>query len=275
MDSATDRRHYGAHRRLLAHAFGVKLVSDIPERLCGMGVRPWIDVKRRRRLAAVRDAGILFVHVPKNAGMSISHALYGMQIKHASIRYYRRAAPELIAAVPSFAVVRDPVDRFLSAFAYARRGGSRDNRIAAPFRPLYAAFRSVDDALDHVEAARSPYAVDHVFRAQSWYLTDEGGSLAVDRLLRIDQLHADVLGPVLPPGGALPRINRGDGKPVLSGAQVARINLLYAADHDLFAGVLRADRVPSGWVVPASPGDSSRRDGIVQPCESGRLVSIV
>lgn len=85
--------------------------------------------------------------------MSVSEALYGLQIKHASVRYYARAAPKLLGDVGSFAVVRDPVERFQSAFDYAKAGGSRDSRISAPFRERYMAFRSLDDALDHVERA--------------------------------------------------------------------------------------------------------------------------
>ena len=33
---------------------------------------------------------MLFIHIPKAAGMSISQALYGTQVKHLSIRLARR-----------------------------------------------------------------------------------------------------------------------------------------------------------------------------------------
>ena len=74
--------------------------------------------------------------------------------------------------LPSFAVLRDPTARFLSAYRYGRAGGSAINDVAEPFRTLYRGFRSIDDALDHVETAASPYAVDHIFRPQSWYVGD-------------------------------------------------------------------------------------------------------
>jgi hypothetical protein len=173
--------------RIVASAFGVKLVSDVPERLCRHGLRPWIDGKRRRRIDRIRASRLLFIHVPKNAGTSICDRLYGAQMKHCSALYYARVAPDLLA-LPSFALVRDPVDRFLSAFRYARAGGTRHRTISEPFRGRYGSFRSIDDAIEHLASARSPFDVDHVFRPQSWYLLDARGRPAVDRLIPYERI---------------------------------------------------------------------------------------
>jgi len=173
--------------RLLASTFGVSLVSDIPERLSRHGLRPWLNGKRRRRIDRIRDSGLLFIHVPKNAGTSICDRLYGAQMKHCSIRYYAKAAPDLLD-LPSFALVRDPVDRFLSALRYARTGGTRHRTVSAPFRERYAAFRTIDDAIDHLAEARSPFGIDHIFRPQSWYVLDAHGRPAVDRLIPYEQI---------------------------------------------------------------------------------------
>lgn len=217
----------------LARLVGLRLVSDIPERLCDLGLKPMLDAKRRGRLEAIRQAGVLFVHVPKNAGMAISTALYGRQVKHASIRYYARAAPDLLRDLDSVAVIRDPVERFLSAYDYARAGGSADNRVSAPFRDLYMRFRSVDDALDHIESARSPYHMDHIFRPQSWYVTDAQGLVAVRRLVpfsRIGEL-ATMLGRSEP----IPAVNcRSGPRTAITRVHAWRIRHLYREDGDLF-----------------------------------------
>lgn len=178
---------------------------------------------------------MLFVHVPKNAGMSISEMLYGCQVKHASVRYYARVAPELLRDLDSIAVVRDPVDRFLSAYDYARAGGSADNRVSAPFHDIYKAFRSVDDALDHVERAASLYHVDHIFRPQTWYLADAAGAIRVRRLVRFE--HVGELGGQFSGGRSVPSINR-RSKPVthLTSRQIQRIRRVYASDVALLNG---------------------------------------
>ncbi|WP_206436089.1 sulfotransferase family 2 domain-containing protein [Altericroceibacterium xinjiangense] len=237
MRTEIDKRAAYGSRRYVAGLFGAKLVSDIPERLCEIGVRPILDAKRRARLECIRDAGVLFIHVPKNAGMSICTALYGRQMKHATVRYYAKVAPSLLSEVESVAVIRDPVERFLSAFDYARAGGSGDNLVSAPFRSLYTSFRSLDDALDHIAQAKSPYRVDHIFRPQSWYVLDRSGCVAVNRLIRFDRLGEDDV--LLGAGGAgLPQVNQRKGSATkATPAQERRIRNLYRRDASLFEGL--------------------------------------
>ncbi|CAN5362620.1 hypothetical protein BH10PSE12_BH10PSE12_27550 [soil metagenome] len=269
MDTETvDERSYG-YRRHVARLFGIRLISDLGEKLCDLGVPPPIGRKRRARVDAIRRAGVLFIHVPKNAGMSISNALYGQQIKHASIAYYHRVAPDL-AALPSLAILRDPVDRFVSAYAYARTGGSRDNRISVPFRDQYRAFRSIDNALDHVEAAQDAYQVDHIFRRQTWYLTDRDGAVVVDQLLMLDDM--DRLVRLAPQLGRrpLPHLNRCvSPKPALTDRQIDRIHGLYRDDLILveMARGRRATDTPRA-PAPFPPAETGARNGKIVPMRS-------
>lgn len=232
-DSGAAQDSYGL-RGVVARLFGVVLVSDIHEKLCDAGIRPPLDAKRKARLARVREAGALFIHVPKNAGTSVGVALYGEPSKHASIRWYGKVAPELKRATPSFAVLRDPAERFLSAYAYARSGGGRDRSLSAPFRLAYAAFDSVDDALDHVEAAPGPYGIDHIFRPQNWYVTDWRGNVAVDHLVLLDDLHRL---PEMAPWlnlPVVPHLNRSERSTErLTLPQLRRLRRLYARDYEL------------------------------------------
>jgi hypothetical protein len=232
-------------RYWLARAMGLRLISDMYERAgdFGLGLPP--GKRRKRRQAAIRQARALFVHIPKNAGQSVSMALYGLQVQHATIRYYQRAAPD-IARLPSFAILRDPVDRFVSAYRYGRAGGAPDNQITPAFRDVYRGFRDVDDALDHVEQASSPYAVDHIFRPQAWYVTDGKGALAVDRL--VDFTALDRIGsfvPQLGPGG-IGMLNQGTrGPETLAPGQIARVERIYARDYALIAAA--RDMADSCW----------------------------
>ncbi len=223
--------------RILASAFGVRLVSDVPERLSRWGMRPWVDAKRRERLRRIRASGMLFIHVPKNAGTSISERLYGAQIKHATALYYSRVAPDLLA-LPSFAIIRNPVERFLSAYRYARSGGTRHRNISQPFLDRYASFRSIDDAIDHLAAARSPFDIDHVFRPQAWYLLDAQGQQAVDRLIPYERIGE--MGRLLgrPSLDHLPLFNRCDTRCEASAelpgrAQLDFLHEFYARDFAL------------------------------------------
>jgi hypothetical protein len=221
----------------IRHLLGVELVSDVYERLSELGVRPPLDAKRRGWLERIHNAGVLFIHVPKNAGMSINTALYGRHIPHATIRYYARVAPELVERLPSVAVLRDPVERFVSAYNYACAGGSHDNAVSEPFRSRYCRWRSIDEALDHVAAVRHPYALDHIFRPQRWFLSDASGRIAVRELIRFDRL--ETIGRHIPQGrAALAHINRGSGRRVELGAcLVERLREIYARDFELYEGL--------------------------------------
>lgn len=227
-------RHFA--RKMTLAACRVSLGGDLHERSASLAVRLPLSKPRHNRLQSLRAAGVLFVHVPKCAGMAISQALYGAQIKHGSIRWYHHAAPDLVY-IPSFAVVREPVERFLSAYRYAVAGGSADNRVSSKFYDRYRAFRCVDDAIDHVEQAGSVYRIDHIFRPQFWYLTDRRGKIVVDRLFSIDD--ADLPKFIVEMGGNnLSYINRGSGiKPEVTANQEKRIRKIYARDCIIFSSV--------------------------------------
>lgn len=218
---------------------GFRLPTDIHEWSARHGIRLPMGRKRRERMALVARRGVLFIHVPKNAGTSIATALYGRTLTHQSMRYYQDVVPDLARDLPSFAILRNPVERFLSAYSYARDGGTRDRTVAPGFRDLYMGFRSLDDALDHVEQARSIYAMDHIFRPQSWYVTDRAGRQAVRHLLRIEDVaHLPDLMPELGPV-RLPRLN--EGRPhglVPTARQRARILAAYHQDIALFDGIV-------------------------------------
>lgn len=215
----------------------VRLLSDVHERGCDLGIPLPLGAKRLSRIERIEQTGLIFVHIPKAAGMSVSDTLYGLWMKHASIRWLRHVQGGRLARLPSFAILRHPADRFVSAYRFARAGGSApaDNYVSEPFSSLYRNFRSIDDALDHVEAAASPYRVDHIFRPQRWYITDRTGRIAVDRLVRINDIARL---PILVPGfpdRAVPFINRSEGEPIaLTSQQIRRLQTVYATDFALW-----------------------------------------
>jgi hypothetical protein len=235
----------------------VSLLGDLYERACDRGLGLPLDGKRRRRRRRVDRARTLFIHIPRNAGMSIAQALYGEQIRHATIRYYARAVPRLLWRTTSFAVVRDPVARFLSSFNYAQAGGSADNRVSAPFIDRYTAFRSIDDALDHLEETSDVYQIDHIFRPQSWYVTDRKGKVIVDRLFLFEEF--DRVRRFLALRGIVdvPHLNHVEKPPVeLDERQIARIHGFYARDFELVEALRdeATDRLPSLRELLPLPG---------------------
>ena len=224
---------------------GLKLVSDLHECPTWLGLHPPLDPLLRRRLRKIRDAGVLFVHIPKNAGISISTELYGEPLFHPTIRYYKRVAADIVRDMPSFAVWRDPVERFVSAYRFGRNGGAPGARLARAFRPVYGAFQSLEDALDHVEQAPSLYQTDHIFRPQFWYVADAAGRIAVDQLCLIEDLDALIEASRLPGMAKITHANMSPSKgETITAEQTTRLRRLYAIDFAIYEA-LRTKVLPN------------------------------
>ncbi len=76
----------------------------------------WASTLGRRTFNAVTRAGRIFIHIPKTAGTSVCAGLYGRNLPHYTRSFYTAAYGSRIAALPSFSIVRDPVDRLHSAY---------------------------------------------------------------------------------------------------------------------------------------------------------------
>ena len=217
--------------RSMRRLTGLNLVSDLHERPTFPGVFPPLDRKLRHRLERIQEAGVLFIHIPRNAGMSISASLYGEQVFHPTIRYYARVAPGLVEQLPSFAVGRDPVERFVSAYQFGLAGGGPDTPVSRAFRQRYRSFANIDEAIEHVATARSLYQLDHIFRPQFWYITDAAGRIAVDQVCQLDDLEMAVENSLLPGLRGIDWINRSAPADVtLDESQIRRLQAIYPID---------------------------------------------
>lgn len=228
--------------------------EDIYDRLCALFPRLAFLLKRCVP-QGMRDRKLVFVHVPRVAGTSIGSALYATHcVHHHSIRFYRAVDPQMFAASRSFALLRDPFDRFLSAFFFVRAGGTQTCRLSDVFVGQTRHIHTVDDYLDFLEG-KDPLQLDFVMRPQSWFVCDlKTGAPLVDDLFVYGEDDAALSRYLAPHGIAgLPWLNRGLRLPLaLSPAQRARIRALYAADFALLDSVRRNRRLdPCAAVIAA------------------------
>lgn len=222
--------------------FGAYYESDIYDKLCdrfpaAMRAFSW------RIEPAFLAARLIFIHVPRAAGMSVAQALGARPQSHYSMRYFRAINPAFAAQAESFAVLRDPIERFRSAYAIVRNGGAERVRLAGVFARATAHIRSVDDYLAFLEE-RPPLERDHVMRPQCWYVTDlRTGEVLVKRLFLLESDTAQLAAFLRQHGaGPLGWLNRSDPVPLqLTPEQCRRVVALYREDFDLIAR-LRAMR---------------------------------
>lgn len=131
----------------------------------------------------------LLIHIPKCAGTSISHALNQKVMGHRSVVLYIAWDPQRFRSTPSFAVVRNPYDRFCSIFHQYRKspwGGQAEES----FRRFCLALDSPSD-LAHILARdkriRSRFmSLVHARPQVDWIMVE--GKVAVNRLFLFEEL---------------------------------------------------------------------------------------
>lgn len=62
-------------RGIALNICGVSLGGDVHERAADLSLALPLSRPRAQRIARIQDAGILFIHVPKCAGMAVCEAL--------------------------------------------------------------------------------------------------------------------------------------------------------------------------------------------------------
>lgn len=218
---------------------GVDLYPDIFERLAFHAkLAPAMQALFSHKVAQdVRSSGILFVHIPKNGGTSVKRSLYSSDPGHATVRFYEMLAPELLDSHVTFALVRDPIDRFLSGFDFLMARGGADVRIhPSPLKRLRHV-ASLDQLIGYLEDLDGDWLhVDTFLRPQWWYLADRAGRLRIRNLFVLDTDNSDLNsfldGFGLPPVEHLNATERKNH--TMSPDQERRVRKLYERDFGLF-----------------------------------------
>lgn len=138
----------------------------------------------------ITAAGWLFLHVPKAAGTSFSLALYGRSFGHATRAEWELNYPLSTRGLKTVAIVRDPLERFVSAFDYLARGGM--NAADADFaRDVLADCRSPSEfalRLLTPSAQEQALTTGFHFRRQRDFLVGRDGRVRIDFLIPYDRL---------------------------------------------------------------------------------------
>ncbi|NVK56125.1 MAG: sulfotransferase family 2 domain-containing protein [Alteromonadaceae bacterium] len=147
-----------------------------------------------RRAPKYKQAGIIFIHVPKNAGSSINAALYGQFMGHIRARDFALWTPLMMRSLPSFALTRNPWDRCVSAYRFAVKGAGTGSsvtaKIAHPERYRVPAFESFSRFVNEWLAVKPFSEMDQVFRPQAEFVNDRSGRQLVSFLGKTEEMGA-------------------------------------------------------------------------------------
>jgi len=137
--------------------------------------------------------GLLFVHIPKNAGTSFFRTLFGSKAitEHFSAQFYHQLNKVNFEKSLKIAVVRDPDERFVSAVNFNRYTSSQS--ADREFGNKFLNYDSMDTLCQSID--RNDSLFDHVsrhvhFRRQVGYVCDSDGEVIVDLLISMNSLVA-------------------------------------------------------------------------------------
>lgn len=148
-----------------------------------------------RRYRYWDSAGIIFIHVPKAAGTSINRALYGRTLGHYPAMEIAKNFPQLFAKSYVFSVVRNPWDRMVSAYRFAKLGGTTAMRMKGWKRYNGSEFDTFERFLFDWLQNQDLYRLDFIFQPQVKFLyTNERPDqrLLLDYLCKLETLTEDL-----------------------------------------------------------------------------------
>lgn len=149
------------------------------------------EPKFESSIAALQYHKCIFVHIPKNAGLSVSYALFGntggshRKIKDYQELFSRRAFIKYY----KFTFVRNPWDRLVSTYFFLKEGGvtEKDRIWSEDHLSSYKDFKTfVKLWLNEENISNSLH-----FQKQCDFLQDNQGNLSIDFIGRFENIEAD------------------------------------------------------------------------------------
>lgn len=141
-----------------------------------------IDCLRAQRYW--RRTGVIFIHVPKAAGVTISTALYGTTLGHIAAYDVKNNSKKDFENLFCFSIVREPVARFYSAVRYLNK--NKDIVRGGPGLPSdFNILRDPEKIIKWV-SEQDLNEVNYVFRPQHLFICDKDGVVLPDYIGRTE-----------------------------------------------------------------------------------------
>jgi len=140
---------------------------------------------------------LIFVHIPKNAGTSIIKAMGVENIyMDKSIEEYKEHYQNYWNEYKKFTVIRDPIDRFISAYKFARMdesgwfSASCEEGLEKHCHYELCNLIDINQYVDYVY--HNPKKLNRWVVPQSWIITNQKGKIEIDYFVRYENLLEDL-----------------------------------------------------------------------------------
>jgi hypothetical protein len=218
-------------------------------------------------MPVVPGKAAFFVHVPRTGGTSVEQALgireaylrliackstqmhpakekalYGnicvpghpesvLELDHATADMIRTRVPHL-DRMYVFTIVRNPYDRFVSQYCYARKSGPRVHKQHKPMRSFEQYVRVMHANWQATLNHKSHWAVSHLL--PQWQFTEGIANVRIYRTETLVRDWQEICFELKHPRGKLPRARESKSKPLMNQELADLIFEMYARDFELF-----------------------------------------
>tara|TARA_B100001093_G_C26737659_1_gene975182 strand:- start:625 stop:1203 length:579 start_codon:yes stop_codon:yes gene_type:complete len=177
---------------------------------------------------------LIFIHVPKNTGTSIKESCHWDHMDaHHTWQYYASNYQKEWKEYTSFALIRDPIDRFISCYRYARIEKSKWHDASnATKHPEYKLCSLLDiDTFLEILLSGSIHLRHQAWAPQSYWIA-KNGVCKVKRVINYKNLDSELQSLGLP---NLPKLNvsKGTNDVCISERSKKLIKLIYSVDYKL------------------------------------------
>ena len=160
-------------------------------------------------IAFFLEKEVIFIHIPKTAGISLYKGLFGCEsFGHKTIRYYKKHLNKRqFRKCFKFTVVRNPYDRLLSAYNYLKKGG-RGVQSDLEYKSYLEEVKSFEDFVINWLGKDEIMIIEHFF-SQSYFLKDQHDKIELDFIAGFEKLDEDfeALSNKLKVSSKLPNLN--------------------------------------------------------------------
>lgn len=161
------------------------LFNIFPEEL-----KTLLNCRRRRKLWL--EQKVIFIHVPKTGGTSVSHALYGRSLGHLKSCDIKRWCPKEFEDLFKFGFTRNPWDRAVSAYRFARKGSTETAGIKNFKQYQTPDFQDFETFVNEWLSSKDLSKVDYVFQPQYPFILDDEDQILLDFVGKLETIDKDI-----------------------------------------------------------------------------------
>jgi len=190
-------------------------------------------------LNAFNEKNIIFIHIPKTAGISLMRSIFGdVTLEgHRSVSFYKQVFGDRYSNFFTFSIVRNPWDRLYSAYKFLEKGGiNRHDKHA--FETHLSTYKDFEDFVLNGLNERIIWEIMH-FIPQYDFVCDNNGKIIVDYVGQFENLNRslDEINDILKLAFELGHYNKTDKKDykdIYTTEMIEKVHQVYQKDIDIF-----------------------------------------